>query len=92
MNHIAKTAERKPGSYPEHLAQVCNLTALMPPELEVVLAATVVNEVWDMGRRIAAQLNEAGIMTALDLIRLDPATVRSRWPVRGWLASGGCGP
>lgn len=24
-NHIAKTAERKPGSYPEHLAQVCNL-------------------------------------------------------------------
>ena len=25
-NHIAKTAERKPGSYPAELAQVCNLT------------------------------------------------------------------
>ncbi|NRD60063.1 DNA polymerase V subunit UmuC, partial [Corallococcus exiguus] len=27
-NHVAKTAERKPGSYPSDLAQVCNLAAL----------------------------------------------------------------
>ena len=29
-NHVAKTAERKPGSYPDHLAQVCDLSALPP--------------------------------------------------------------
>lgn len=80
-NHIAKTAERKPGSYPVHLAQVCDLAALTPPELETVFAATAVNEVWGVGRRIAVQLNEGGIKTVLDLIRLDPATVRSRWSV-----------
>jgi len=80
-NHVAKTAERKPGSYPEHLAQVCNLAALTPPELAAVLAATAVNEVWGVGRRITQQLNEAGIHTVLELARLDPALVRSRWSV-----------
>ena len=80
-NHIAKTAERKLGRYPEYLAQVCNLAALTQSELEAVFATTAVNEVWGVGRRIAAQLNEGGIKTVLDLIRLDPATVRSRWSV-----------
>ena len=80
-NHVAKTAERKPGTYPEHLAQVCNLAALTPVELEAVLAATAVSEVWGVGRRISSQLNEGGIHTVLDLARLDPAMVRSRWTV-----------
>jgi len=80
-NHVAKTAERKPGSYPEHLAQVCNLDALSPPQLEAVLAATAVGEVWGVGRRISAQLVEAGVSTVLDLARLDAATVRRRWSV-----------
>lgn len=44
-NHVAKTAERKPGSYPEHLAQVCNLAALEPTELESVMATIPVAEV-----------------------------------------------
>ena len=83
-NHIAKTAERKPGSYgdlSEHLAQVCNLAALNPSELESVLAATEVNEVWGVGPRISKQLREGGINTVLDLTRLDAAMVRSRWSV-----------
>lgn len=80
-NHIAKTAERKPGSYPEHLAQVCDLSALTPLELEAVLAATKVNEVWGVGRQITKQLNTGGITTVLDLVRLDPVMVRSRWSV-----------
>ena len=80
-NYIAKTAERKPGSYPEALAQVCNLAALPAQELEAVLAATDVGEVWGVGRRIAAQLKACGIHTVLDLARLDSATVRSRWSV-----------
>ena len=80
-NHVAKTAERKPGSYLPHLAQVCNLADLTATERDAVFAATAVNEVWGIGRRISAQLNEGGIITVLDLIRLDPATVRSRWSV-----------
>jgi DNA polymerase V len=28
-NFVAKTAERKPGSYPQALAQVCNLAELL---------------------------------------------------------------
>ncbi|MFM9880380.1 MAG: Y-family DNA polymerase [Burkholderiaceae bacterium] len=80
-NHIAKTAERKPGSYPAHLAQVCNLSALAPAERDALMAATPVNEVWGVGRRITAQLNAGGISTVLDLARSDPATVRSRWSV-----------
>ena len=80
-NHIAKTAERKPGSYPEQLAQICNLAALSSAALDDVLAATAVNEVWGVGRSIAAQLVDSGIRTVLDLARLDPAMVRRRWSV-----------
>jgi len=80
-NHVAKTAERKPGSYPAHLAQVCDLAALTPEELAAVLAATAVNDVWGVGRRITKQLGESGITTALDLARLDPCMVRRRWSV-----------
>lgn len=80
-NHIAKTAERKPGSYPAHLSQVANLAEMTAPELEAVLAATEVGEVWGVGRRIGQQLKDAGIHTVLDLTGLDPAMVRSRWSV-----------
>ena len=80
-NHIAKTAERKPGVYPEKLAQICNLSALPQEELEAVLAATAVGEVWGIGRRISAQLVEGGVATVLDLVRADPATVRSKFSV-----------
>jgi DNA polymerase V len=80
-NHIAKTAERKPGSYPVELAQICNLAALEPTAWDAVLAATPVEEVWGVGRRIAGQLKEGGIHTVLDLARMDLATVRQRWSV-----------
>jgi DNA polymerase V len=80
-NHVAKTAERKPGIYPEKLAQVCNLATINPEERDAVLAATAVNEVWGVGRQITKQLIAGGIHTALDLARLDAATVRSKWSV-----------
>jgi DNA polymerase V len=80
-NHISKTAERKPGSYPAELAQVCNLAALPAQDLDQVLQATAVGEVWGVGRRIAKQLQEGGIHTVLDLARMDPATIRRRWSV-----------
>jgi DNA polymerase V len=80
-NHIAKTAERKPGSYPEKLAQVCNLSGLPKEELDAVLAATPVGEVWGIGRRISAQLIECGVASVLDLVRADAATIRSKFSV-----------
>lgn len=80
-NFIAKTAERKPGSYPEHLARVCNLAALSQSELEAILGTTDVGEVWGVGPRITSQLREGGITTVLDLARMDTATVRRRWNV-----------
>jgi DNA polymerase V len=80
-NHIAKTAERKPGSYPSHLAQVCNLETLSQTELKTVFEATEVGEIWGIGRRISKQLTEGGIHTVQDLVRMDPATIRRGWSV-----------
>lgn len=80
-NHIAKSADRKAGSYPAELARVCNLASLPAADLDAVLQTTDVSEVWGVGRRIAEQLNEGGVHTVLDLVRLDPATVRRRWSV-----------
>ena len=80
-NHIAKTAERKPGSYPAELAAVCNLARLPASDLDALLAATEVGEVWGIGPRIADQLRALGVRSVLDAARLDPATVRRRWSV-----------
>jgi DNA polymerase V len=80
-NHISKTAERKPGVYPAHHAQVCNLGALSASERDELLRATDVGDVWGVGRRIGAQLKDAGITNALELSRLDAATVKARWSV-----------
>ena len=80
-NHIAKTAEHKPGSYPAELAQSCNLGACSTQQLEAVFAATAVGEVWGVGRHIGAKLAEGGIHTALDLARMEAATVRRHFSV-----------
>ena len=63
------------------MARVCNLAALPAADLDAVLQATEVGEVWGVGRRIAKQLNDCGITNVLELARLDPATVRRRWSV-----------
>ena len=80
-NHIAKTAERKPGSYPDKLAQVCNLEVLDQQELDDTLAATAVGEVWGVGPRIGKQLVEGGVKSVLDLIKVDPGTIRRKFSV-----------
>ena len=78
-NHIAKTAERKPGSYPAHFAQVCNLAGLTDDERRRCWRP----HRWTRfgGRRIAAQLIEAGVHTVQDLVQIDQATVRRRWSI-----------
>ncbi len=80
-NQIAKDAERKLGSYPVELAQVCNLAALTSTALEAVLACTDLGEVWGIGPRIAAQLRAEGLKTVLDVRSMDLGMVRRRWSV-----------
>lgn len=50
-------------------------------DVDALLAATAVGDVWGVGPRIGAQLRDVGVLTALDLARLDPASVRRRWSV-----------
>lgn len=80
-NHVAKTAERKPGSYPERFAQVCDLSAMKGPDRMALLDATDVGEIWGVGPRISRKLIEGGVRTAGDLARMDPATLRRGWSV-----------
>lgn len=80
-NHVAKSADRKPGSYPAEFARVANLAALPASDLDAVLEATALGDIWGIGRRIGEQLQAEGLKTALDVARLDPATVRRRWSV-----------
>ena len=80
-NHIAKTAERKPGSYSDELATVCNLASLSPTELAAVFQSTEVGEVWGIGRQIAQQLQAMGVHTINDFVALPSDVVRGRWGV-----------
>lgn len=80
-NHVAKQADRKPGTYPAEHARVCDLSQASREEFAALMSGTEVGAVWGVGRRIGAQLAEGGIRTALDLARLDPALVRRGWSV-----------
>jgi DNA polymerase V len=66
-NHVAKDAARKPGSYPAELAAVCDLGALGPSDIDAILRATPVGELWGVGHRWAARLQARGVQTAADL-------------------------
>src|SRR5688572_8356000 len=57
-NHVAKTADRKPGSYPSALAQVCHLGTLSEAQLHDVMRRTEVGDVWGIGRKTSARLRE----------------------------------
>lgn len=78
-NHIAKEAERKPGSYPAELRYVCNLEELTAPALEAVFRCTDVQEVWGVGARTAHSLREAGVINVWELRQLAPSLARSKW-------------
>jgi DNA polymerase V len=80
-NHIAKTAERKPGVYPSACARVLHWGLCSSALQQQLLQATPVAEVWGVGRRIAQQLQAEGVNTAFDLSQLNRAWVRQRWSV-----------
>ncbi|QKV55707.1 Y-family DNA polymerase [Comamonas antarctica] len=80
-NHVAKDAERKPGSYPKEFAQVCNWAEMSAAAQQDVLHRTLASEVWGIGRRIAAQLSEQGILTAWDVAHMPATKARREWSV-----------
>lgn len=84
-NHIAKSCDRQSDHYPQalsrRLAQVCNTVELTPAELEALMSATDVRDVWGVGRRTESQLKAGGIRTVLDLVRADVATLRRQFSV-----------
>jgi DNA polymerase V len=80
-NNIGKTADRKPGSYPAHLAQVCDFGRLAQQELDVLFAVTDVGMVWGVGRKTTEKLKVGGIHTVLDLMRADVSTLRRQFSV-----------
>jgi DNA polymerase V len=63
------------------LAQVCNFGSLSNEDLHPVFAATGVGNVWGVGRRIGAKLNESGVRTVLDLVRCDATYIRKQFSV-----------
>ena len=80
-NHVAKTADRKPGTYPQRLAQVCDFGSLGSEELDDVMRRTDVGDIWGVGRKTAPKLHDAGIRTVLDLKRADAATLGRQFSV-----------
>jgi DNA polymerase V len=80
-NHVAKTADRKPGSYPPALAQVCHLGTLSEAQLHDVMRRTEVGDVWGIGRKTSARLREGAIHTVLDLILADVTALRRQFSV-----------
>jgi len=80
-NHIAKSADRKPGSYPPQLGRVCNLAEMTPRQREWLLQRTDVSEVWGVGSRISKRLEAMGIHTVLDLRNASPKEIRTHFGV-----------
>ena len=50
-------------------------------QIEEALKHTPVHKVWGVGRRLTNHLNNAGILTALDLANVDPRNIRKQFSV-----------
>ncbi len=72
-NHVAKKNAR--------FGSVCDFNALSETELNDLLAAIAVGEVWGVGRRSTGKLNEMGIHSVLDLKRTSAKRLREKFSV-----------
>lgn len=80
-NHVAKTAERRPGSYEACHAQVCHLGTASAARREAVFRATPVGSVWGIGPRLTQRLEALGIRSVADLRQGDLALLRRQFGV-----------
>ncbi len=72
-NHVAKKRARFDG--------VCDFNALTEPDLDGLLASIEAGEIWGVGRRSTARLQEMGIVTVLNLKRAAPKQIRDAFGV-----------
>lgn len=71
-NHIAKRDPRiTDGVY----------WLVRPEAIDIILRRTPIDDVWGIGRRLAASLHARGIRTAADFVRMPPSLVRSQYSV-----------
>lgn len=80
-SHISKAAWRKPGSYPPEYSGLCDLTSVNAGVLQDCMARTAVREVWGGGPAFGKRLAECGVITALDLARMDARYARQQFGV-----------
>jgi DNA polymerase V len=79
--HVAKTSERKPGSFLPGLAGVCHFGAMSAALLSEVMQRTDVGNVWGVGRKTSARMHEGGIRSVQDLVCADTSTLRRQFNV-----------
>lgn len=60
---------------------VCNLLAMSAGERDDIFGCVEVGEVWGVGRKIDARLQDMGILSVRDLRDANPAMIRSRFSV-----------
>jgi len=60
---------------------VCNFGSMDEQQLGALFSGIPVGEVWGIGRRISAKLNEMGINTIQDLCSADPEYIRQQFSV-----------
>ncbi len=77
---LCKLANETAKQHPE-LCGVCNLS--MPAQWEPVLAATPVEDVWGVGRKLAPRMHAAGIRTAAGLAAASLERLRKLFGVHG---------
>lgn len=79
---LAKAANRLAKKHPDFKAAgICNLTSLTFERQTDYLSQLEVGDVWGIGNRWSAKLNDRGIRTALDLSQVDPHWVRQNFNV-----------
>ncbi len=72
-NHVAK---KQP-----HFNSVCNFNEFPEHELDILLSKIEVSEIWGVGRRTAARLQEMGINSVLSLKRTPAERIRAEFGV-----------
>jgi DNA polymerase V len=73
VNHVAKKRPQFDG--------VCNYNDLSAGEIDALMGELPVGEVWGVGSRYAARLQQIGISTVLDLRRASPKAIRQQFSV-----------
>lgn len=77
---LAKSAQWASKEWPK-FGGVLALTPGNPVRTEKLLSRQPVEEVWGVGRRLSKKLNAMGIITALELARSNPASIRKNFSV-----------